>query len=270
MSDAKQGAEVAAFRALGWKVPTTAVGAVVTGVVAGSPARSANLNVGDEVISVNGKRVTSSCQMVSAVHALATGTALTLRVKHVKISGTGVLRYGSTGAGARDHRGRPGSTRVVGLPWRVGSGPFVARDIARKRLRLHPAGQGHHQHCRHRRPFGRTGHDPHAHQQTQSTARSPGTTSWPRPARWTSPGRSERSVASRRRRSRCTGRARSTSSSPTAAVTSRPRARPTSRAHDSAREHAQSSVARPSTPRRGGATGHYRALLKTLNWRRNP
>lgn len=116
MSDAKQGAEVAAFRALGWKVPTTAVGAVVTGVVAGSPARSANLNVGDEVISVNGKRVTSSCQMVSAVHALATGTALTLRVKHVKISGTGVLRYGSTGVVHVTTAAVPGALASSGCP----------------------------------------------------------------------------------------------------------------------------------------------------------
>ena len=38
MSDAKQAAEVSAFRTLGWRTPSTRTGAVVTAVVASSPA----------------------------------------------------------------------------------------------------------------------------------------------------------------------------------------------------------------------------------------
>jgi Lon-like protease len=96
MSDAKQGAEVAAFRALGWKIPTVGDGAVVTGVVAPSPARTADLRVGDEITKINTTPITSSCQMVSVVHTLAPGTALTLKVKKVSISATGVVSYGAT------------------------------------------------------------------------------------------------------------------------------------------------------------------------------
>jgi PDZ domain-containing protein len=93
MSDAKQAAEVAAFRALGWHVPATPTGAVVTAVINPSPASRANVTVGDEIIGVDGTTVHSGCQLVSYVHNLAPGTAVTLHLSKVKISSIGGLSY---------------------------------------------------------------------------------------------------------------------------------------------------------------------------------
>ncbi|MCU1362670.1 MAG: hypothetical protein JWM55_498 [Acidimicrobiaceae bacterium] len=95
MSDAKQAAEVAAFRALGWRVSSTLRGAVVTGVVDASPAASAKLHVGDEIVGVNSTTIRSDCQLIGYFHDLAPGTAATLHVDRVTISKTGVLSYGS-------------------------------------------------------------------------------------------------------------------------------------------------------------------------------
>ncbi|HWD96006.1 MAG TPA: S16 family serine protease [Acidimicrobiales bacterium] len=93
MSDAKQAAEVAAFRVLGWKVPATPTGAVVTAVVNPSPASRAKVAVGDKVVGVNGTAIHTGCQLVSYVHDLAPGTAVALRVSKVKISAIGNLSY---------------------------------------------------------------------------------------------------------------------------------------------------------------------------------
>lgn len=95
MSDAKQAAEAAAFRAVGWSVPSTRTGTVVTAIVAPSPARSAGVHVGDEIIGVNATTIRSGCQLIGAVHLLAPGTSLTLHVRPVKISNAGVLTYGA-------------------------------------------------------------------------------------------------------------------------------------------------------------------------------
>src|ERR1700691_6264377 len=64
MSDAKQAAEVAAFRAVGWHVSATPTGAVVTAVISPSPASRANITVGDEIVGVNSTAVHSGCQLV--------------------------------------------------------------------------------------------------------------------------------------------------------------------------------------------------------------
>ncbi len=93
MRDAKQAAEVEAFRTLGWRVPATATGAVVNGVVDPSPAWSAPLHVGDEVVSVDGTAVASSCQLVSDLHGLAPGTRVRLRIKRVRISSSGTMTW---------------------------------------------------------------------------------------------------------------------------------------------------------------------------------
>jgi PDZ domain-containing protein len=93
MSDAKEAAEAAAFRALGWTVTSKRTGTLVTGVVAPSPAESGGLRVGDRIVGVNNTTVRSDCQLVGYVHDLAPGTALTLRFDPVRISDTGVLTY---------------------------------------------------------------------------------------------------------------------------------------------------------------------------------
>jgi PDZ domain-containing protein len=93
MSDAKQAAEVAAFRALGWRVPATPSGAVVTAVVDSTPASRAGLTVGDEIVGVNNTTIRSGCGVVSYLHDLTPGTGLTLHLSKVRISATGVLSY---------------------------------------------------------------------------------------------------------------------------------------------------------------------------------
>ncbi len=95
MYDSKQAAEVAALRTLGWRVPARPDGAVVTAVVAPSPARRAGLHVADRVTAVDGRRTTSVCAVVAAVHNLAPGTAVQLRVQRARIDAQGVITWGA-------------------------------------------------------------------------------------------------------------------------------------------------------------------------------
>ena len=93
MSDAKQAAEVAAFRALGWKVPSTATGAIVTAVESDSPAQRANINVASEIVAVNGTTVDSACSLITAMHAVPAGTTVNLSIKRSRISPSGTISY---------------------------------------------------------------------------------------------------------------------------------------------------------------------------------
>ena len=95
MSDSKQAAEVAAFRALGWKVPSRPTGAVINAVLALSPARRGHLHVGDEIVGVNGAKVDSACALISALHHVAPGTSVHFDVRPVSISNAGVLSWGA-------------------------------------------------------------------------------------------------------------------------------------------------------------------------------
>ncbi|MGH3731986.1 MAG: S16 family serine protease [Acidimicrobiales bacterium] len=93
MSDAKQAAEVAAFRAVGWHVPARLIGAVITGVVSPSPASRAGLSVGDLITGVGSTSVDSDCQLISTLHDVTAGTLETLHLDKVKISSSGTLSY---------------------------------------------------------------------------------------------------------------------------------------------------------------------------------
>jgi len=95
MRDAKQFAEVEAFRTLGWRVTATPVGAIINGIEENSPAARAGLHVGDQVVAVGTTTVATSCQLVRAVHEVAPHTKVTLKVKPVKISSAGTLRWGA-------------------------------------------------------------------------------------------------------------------------------------------------------------------------------
>lgn len=116
MSDAKQAAEVAAFRALGWRVKSNAAGAVVTAVVDPSPAQRVGLRVGDEIVALDNAPVTSGCSLVAAVHDLAPGTKVTLRYEKVKISSIGVLSYPSTASVAVKTSSVPRDVASSGCP----------------------------------------------------------------------------------------------------------------------------------------------------------
>jgi PDZ domain-containing protein len=91
MSDSQTAAKVAALRALGWKIPATPAGAVVTGVVDNTPASRAGLSIGDEITAVDGRRVTSQCSLVGSLERVAPDTRLNLTVLPGKFSATGVL-----------------------------------------------------------------------------------------------------------------------------------------------------------------------------------
>jgi PDZ domain-containing protein len=95
MSDAKQAAEVAAFRSLGWKVPSTATGAIVTAVESDSPAQRANIHVATEIVAVNGTTVNSACSLINAMHAVPAGTTVDLTIIRARISPSGTISYRS-------------------------------------------------------------------------------------------------------------------------------------------------------------------------------
>ena len=93
MSDSKEAAEVAALRALGWTIPAEATGAVINGVIAPSPARSAGLHVADEVVGVNSRPVHTSCDLISVVHSLAPDVVVHLLVRRAAIDAKGVISW---------------------------------------------------------------------------------------------------------------------------------------------------------------------------------
>lgn len=93
MSDAKQAAEVAAFRALGWKIPATATGAVVTAVESDSPAQRANIHVASEIVAVDGAHVTSACSLIKAMHAVPADSTVALTLRPSRISPSGTISY---------------------------------------------------------------------------------------------------------------------------------------------------------------------------------
>ena len=93
MYDSKQAAEVAALRRLGWRVAARPDGAVVTAVVAPSPARLAGLRVADRIIAVDGRATRSVCGVVAAVHGVAPGTVVHLRVQRARIDAQGLITW---------------------------------------------------------------------------------------------------------------------------------------------------------------------------------
>jgi PDZ domain-containing protein len=121
MSDAKKLAEAAAFRSLGWTIPATRTGTVVTGVVTPSPAAAAKMHVGDLVTGVNGTKIASSCQLISYVHDLAPGTVLSLNVDRVHISNNGTLSYASPSKLSVVTGAAPSDTGSAGCPGVTGS-----------------------------------------------------------------------------------------------------------------------------------------------------
>ncbi len=93
MSDSKQAAEVAALRALGWKLADIPTGARVTGVIAPSPARTARIHVADEIVGIDGATVRSRCALIGAVDKLAPGDTVHLSVARAHIGAKGVITW---------------------------------------------------------------------------------------------------------------------------------------------------------------------------------
>jgi PDZ domain-containing protein len=75
MSTAQQAATVVALTSLGYKVPVEALGALVYGILPGSPAASA-LTVGDVISRLDGIRTPSYQELATRLEAMAPGTTV--------------------------------------------------------------------------------------------------------------------------------------------------------------------------------------------------
>jgi len=79
MSTAQQAATVVALSHLGYKVPVVARGALVYGILPGSPAASF-LHVGDVISKLNGLKVRTYLSLETKLEGLAPGAAIHLVV----------------------------------------------------------------------------------------------------------------------------------------------------------------------------------------------
>lgn len=80
MSTAQQAATVVALRELGYKVPVVELGALVYGILPGTPAAAA-LQVGDVISKLNGRKVPTYLSLATRLEALAPGATV-----HVTVS----------------------------------------------------------------------------------------------------------------------------------------------------------------------------------------
>jgi PDZ domain-containing protein len=106
MATAQQAATVVALRQLGYKVPVTALGALVYGILPGSPAAAA-IQVGDVISKVNGLRVSSYLDLEKRLEGMAPGATVRLVVSAYPAGkprtvtfNLGVFRIQGTGAQA--------------------------------------------------------------------------------------------------------------------------------------------------------------------------
>lgn len=95
MSDSQEYAKVAALRALGWTIPAAHTGVAITAVASNTPAARAGLQVGDEILSVDGARVGSTCALIGSLVKVAPGTKVQLTLRRGTFSAAGVLHRGA-------------------------------------------------------------------------------------------------------------------------------------------------------------------------------
>lgn len=93
MEGSKTAAELNAFRTLGWKVPATAKGALITDTIQGGPAKTAGIQVADRIVSINGITTPDRCSATTMLHSVRPGTVLHVGVEHARISKAGVISY---------------------------------------------------------------------------------------------------------------------------------------------------------------------------------
>jgi len=85
MAQSQTDAKVAALRRLGYRVPEHDAGAVVTGIVAGSPAASV-LQVGQVITAVNGSPTLTACAVTAALHGVPKGGRVTLSIEQRRLT----------------------------------------------------------------------------------------------------------------------------------------------------------------------------------------
>jgi PDZ domain-containing protein len=110
MEQSKDAARTAALRRLGYPVTSTDAGALVTAVGTDTPAAD-RLHVADVIVGVDGRPVSTSCELISAIHDDAPGTKVALRVRPAEISDSGKISNGpattvSIALQANRHAGR--------------------------------------------------------------------------------------------------------------------------------------------------------------------
>ncbi|HSZ36191.1 MAG TPA: S16 family serine protease [Acidimicrobiales bacterium] len=88
MAQAQSFATAAALSHLGYTVTSSNVGALIFGIVPGSPAAKA-LKVAQVITAVNGTPTTSQCGLIEALHNYAPGTTVTLSVQQSSINDVG-------------------------------------------------------------------------------------------------------------------------------------------------------------------------------------
>ena len=93
MAQAQSFATAAALSHLGYTVTSSNVGALVYGIVPGSPAAK-TLKVAQVITAVNGTPTTSECGLIQALHNYAPGTKVTLSVEQSFINDVGTFVSG--------------------------------------------------------------------------------------------------------------------------------------------------------------------------------
>jgi PDZ domain-containing protein len=88
MAQAQNFATAAALSHLGYTVTSTDVGALVYGIVPGSPAAN-TLKVAQVITAINGTAVNSECGLITTLHNYTPGTAVTLSVEQSSINDVG-------------------------------------------------------------------------------------------------------------------------------------------------------------------------------------
>jgi Lon-like protease len=97
MSQAQSDAEAAALTHLGYTVSDQGAGALIYGIVPGSPA-AATLQVAQVIKAINDKFTPTECSLVSALDGLSPGTTIKLEVEQSKIGPTGNFESGPVAA----------------------------------------------------------------------------------------------------------------------------------------------------------------------------
>jgi PDZ domain-containing protein len=93
MTQAQSYATASALSHLGYTVNSTNVGALVYGIVPGSPAAK-RLRVAQVITAVNGTPTTSECGLIGALHGYSAGTTVTLSVEQSSINEFGTFVNG--------------------------------------------------------------------------------------------------------------------------------------------------------------------------------
>jgi PDZ domain-containing protein len=93
MTQAQSFATAAALSHLGYTVNSTNVGALVDGIVPGSPAAK-TLKVAQVITAVDGTPTTSECGLIQVLHKYTAGTTVTLSVEQSSINNVGTFVNG--------------------------------------------------------------------------------------------------------------------------------------------------------------------------------